>query len=92
MRIDAYNQISQIYGVQSNVKTFKTQSGSGLSDQLSISQTARDYQIAKKAVSEASDVRADRVAQLKAQVEAGTYSVDPGVFASSLLEKYSAAL
>ena len=45
---------------------------------------------AKTAVSEASDVREDKVAKLKAQIEAGTYSVNPDDFASKLLEKYNA--
>lgn len=52
MRIDAYNQIAQLYGVSRTTKTAKTQSASRMSDQVSISQAGRDYQIAKKAVSE----------------------------------------
>lgn len=57
MRIDAYNQIAQLYGVSRTTKTAKTQSASRMSDQVSISQAGKDYQIAKKAVSEASDIR-----------------------------------
>jgi negative regulator of flagellin synthesis FlgM len=85
MRIDPYNQISQIYNTQNITKTSKTQSGRNLSDQVSISQTGHDYQIAKAAVSEASDIREDKVAQLKAQIESGEYKVDEGDFASKLL-------
>lgn len=48
MRIDAYNQIAQLYGVSRTTKTAKTQSASRMSDQVSISYTGRDYQIAKK--------------------------------------------
>lgn len=48
MRIDAYNQIAQLYGVSRTTKTAKTQSASRMSDQVSISQAGRDYQIAKK--------------------------------------------
>lgn len=48
MRIDAYNQIAQLYGVSRTTKTAKTQSASRMSDQVSISQVGRDYQIAKK--------------------------------------------
>lgn len=48
MRIDAYNQIAQLYGVSRTTKTAKTQSTSRMSDQVSISQAGRDYQIAKK--------------------------------------------
>jgi negative regulator of flagellin synthesis FlgM len=92
MRIDAYNQIAQAYGVQSARSVQKTQSVSGPRDQVSISQAGQDYQVAKTAVAEASDVREDRVAELKSQIQAGTYSVDPGSFASKLLEKYNSSL
>ena len=51
MRIDAYNQIAQLYNVQKSVKTQKTQSRSSVSDQVSISQAGRDFQIARSAVS-----------------------------------------
>jgi len=91
MRIDAYNQIAQVYGTQKTSRTSKAQSAYGASqmDQVSISQVGRDIQIAKAAVSEASDVREDKVAQLKAMVDSGSYSVDEGDFASKLLAKYN---
>ncbi len=92
MRIDAYNQIAQLYGVQKNMKTQKSQSIGGVQDQVSISQAGRDFQVAKKAVSEASDIREDKVAQLKAMVESGEYNVDPADFASKLLDKYNNTL
>ena len=50
------------------------------------------YQVAKTAVSQASDIREDKVAQLKSMIDAGTYSVEPGDFASKLLEKYNNSL
>ena len=90
MRIDAYNQIAQIYGTQKISRTQKVQGSHSVRDEVSISQTGRDYQIAKSAVSESSDVREDKVAQLKAQVDSGTYHVEPGNFAARLIEKYQA--
>ncbi|MCH5333507.1 MAG: flagellar biosynthesis anti-sigma factor FlgM [Agathobacter sp.] len=92
MRIDAYNQIAQIYGVQKSARTARKQSAGGQSDQLSISQIGRDYQVAKAAVAEASDIREDKIARIKTMMDNGTYSVDPGAFASKLLEKYSAGI
>ena len=89
MRIDAYNQIAQLYGVSQTAKTQKTQSTAQASDRVSISQAGRDYQIAKKAVSEASDIREDKVAQLKNMVNSGQYQVNGDDFASKLLEKYN---
>ena len=93
MRIDAYNQIAQAYGVQKTYNTQKANKAASMgSDQLSISQAGYSYQAAKAAVSEASDVREDKVAQLKAKIQNGTYSVNPDDFASKLLEKYNAIL
>ncbi len=92
MRIDAYNQVAQLYNVQqkSYSATNKVKGASMGSDQLSISRAGYDYQVAKAAVNGAADVRADKVAQLKAQIDAGSYSVEPGDFASKLLEKANA--
>jgi negative regulator of flagellin synthesis FlgM len=93
MRIDAYNQIAQLYGVQNTYNNNNSRSGktaSMSSDQLSISSAGYSHQTAKNAVSEASDVREDKIARLKAQIQAGTYSVDPEAFANKLLENYSA--
>lgn len=89
MRIDAYNQIAQLYGTTKINKAYKAQSTTQASDQVSISQAGKDYQIAKKAVSEASDIREDKVAQLKNMVDSGQYKVSGEDFASKLLEKYN---
>ncbi len=90
MRIDAYNQIAQLYGVQKTQKVQKTQTMAKATDGLSISQMGRDIQIAKNAVSQASDIREDKVATLKNMIDSGKYQVDEGDFASKLLEKYNA--
>lgn len=91
MRIDAYSQIAQLYNAQqSKVKNSKVQDRyTAGTDQVSISKAGRDYQIAKNAVSEAADVNEDKVAKLKARIQAGTYSVDTASFANKLLEKYN---
>ena len=90
MRIDAYNQIAQLYGAQKTYNTQKANKTASMgNDQLSISQTGYSYQKAKVAVKEASDVREDKVARIKAQIQNGTYSVNPEDFANKLLEKYN---
>ena len=90
MRIDAYNQIAQVYKTTSAAKLQKTENARHGRDEVQISSFGRDYQIAKQAVAEASDIREDKVSQLKSMIDAGTYSVEPGDFASKLLEKYNA--
>ena len=92
MRIDAYNQITQIYGVKNTYTNQKVNHSSYTrgNDQLSISSAGYSYQAAKTAVSEASEVREDKVARLKAQIQAGTYSVSAEDFANKLLSNYNA--
>ena len=89
MRIETYNQVAQIYKTSQTAVAKNTSSISKGRDEVQISQTGRDYQIAKQAVAEASDIREDKVAQLKARIESGQYKVDSGDFASKLLEKYN---
>jgi len=54
-------------------------------DAVTLSDTARSIMAAKKAVSDAPDVREDRVSALKSAIAAGTYSVDSRRLASKLI-------
>ena len=92
MRIDAYNQIAQVYKTTGATKLQKTENAQHGRDEVQISSFGRDYQIAKQAVTEAADIREDRVAELKAKVNSGNYSVDTADFAKKLLEKYNTSL
>ena len=65
MRIDAYNQIAQVYKTTSAAKLQKTENARHGRDEVQISSFGRDYQIAKQAVTEAADIREDKVAELK---------------------------
>ena len=89
MRIDAYNQVAAIYKSSKPARATATKKPASFQDQLQISQAGRDFQIAKQAVANASDIREDKVAELKTKVESGNYQVDAGDFASKLLEKYN---
>ena len=81
MRVEAYNQVAQLYNREKTQKVQNTKQ---------ISSMGRDYQIAKQAVADASDIREDRVAQLKERLDSGNYNVDMNDFANKLLEKYNA--
>lgn len=87
MRIDAYNQVSQIYQTQKKQPVAKS-SKAGSLDKIEISQTGRDYQIAKQSVSAASDVREDKVSELKSRIESGSYNVSADELTSRLIERY----
>ncbi len=55
-------------------------------DQLSLSDEARAMAAARQAVSNAPDVREDKVAAIKQRIEDGTYSVSPRVLAQKIFE------
>ena len=88
MRIEAYNQVAQLYKTNKTSSTRPASASAMGRDEVQISSFGRDYQIAKKAVAEASDIREDKVAEMKSKYESNDYQVDTGDFASKLLEKY----
>ena len=92
MRIEAYNQVAQLYKTNKQTSTRAAGSAGMGRDEVEISSFGRDYQIAKKAVAEASDIREDKVAEMKTKLESNDYQVDTGDFASKLLEKYQMGL
>lgn len=89
MRIDAYNQIQQIYGTKKLTKTEKKAARASFKDQLMLSATAQDASAAKKALSATPDVRQNLVSSIKERIDNNTYEVDAEDFAGKLLEKYN---
>ena len=91
MRIDAYNQIQQIYGAQNVKKAEEKKSVTKRSfvDELKLSSAGIDAQLAKQAVTNSPDIRMEKVESLKQQIDAGTYEVSVDEFAGKLLEKYN---
>lgn len=90
MRIDAYNQIQQIYGAKKVTKVEeKKKTTASFKDQLMLSSTAQDASVVKQALSGTPDVREELVNSVKERIDNGTYEVDAEDFAGKLLEKYS---
>lgn len=87
MRIEAYNQVQQLYNTKKPGQVKKT-SGMSFADHVQISSIGKDIQIAKTAVAASPDVREDVTAPIKASIAAGTYEVNTGSFAEKLLAKY----
>lgn len=54
---------------------------------VELSARSRELHEALRAANAADDVRADVVKQIKAQVDNGTYSVDPAAIASGMLDR-----
>lgn len=91
MRIDAYNAINQVYQTNTNYKT-KAANASYGSDKVEISTFGKEFQVAKTAVSQAPDVREDKIAEIKAMIDAGTYYVSGMDFANKLVDNYASEL
>ena len=89
MRIDAMNQVSQIYQ-KSGTRKVAQANKPGSADRVEISQLGKDMQVAKAAVKAAPDVRASRVEELKAAVANGTYSVSNEDLADKLASLFGA--
>lgn len=91
MRIDAYNQISQIYGTGKSKKTGRTSNvgSTGTMDQVSFSSIGKDMQIAKAALAKTPDVRMEKVDAIKTAIQNGTYEVSNESFAEKLVSAYN---
>lgn len=87
MRVDAYNQISQIY-TRNNIYKAKKEQKTADRDQFHMSDDARIYQYAKNAVGEVPDIREAKAEELKQKIQNGTYQVSPESFANKMLEMW----
>ncbi len=85
MRIVRTEKIQGVYGNQS-LKRAEVKTGVSYGkDSVIFSNFAREMQLASKAVREAPEVRAEKVEQLKAQLEAGKYNVSASQIADKIL-------
>ena len=87
MRIDALNQVSRMYQ-PTRTKTVAKSSAAGSGDNVEISRAAQDYQLAKKAVGEAPDIREEKVKDIKEQLASGSYNVSAVEIADKMVSKY----
>ena len=87
MRIDAFNKISELYKA-SNVKSTAKANSMSFSDTLEISQTGKDYQVAKQIVAHTPDIRETKVNDIMERMKAGTYNVTIEDVADKLVDEY----
>ncbi|MBR1622524.1 MAG: flagellar biosynthesis anti-sigma factor FlgM [Pseudobutyrivibrio sp.] len=88
MRIEAYNQVAQLYQTSNTKNVSQAAKTNQMGrDEVQISSTGREYNVAKAAVSESADIREDLVADIKARIKNGTYDVSPDAFAEKLLSQ-----
>ena len=86
MRILGYNNIEKAYKTTpiAKIKPEKKVNKDYI-DILEISPNARDYQIAKQAIANASDIREDKVNEIKEKMKNGTYYVSNEDFVNKIL-------
>ncbi len=93
MRIEAYNQVAQLYQASNTKNTAQAGKTNPMGrDEVQISSTGKDYQIAKQALSEAADIREDLVAEMKEKINSGTYTVSSEDFAEKVLSQWGTVL
>ena len=74
MRIDAFNRINEVYKAQGVKSTGKVKR-SASQDTFEISQTGKDYNVARQIVAATPDIREAKVNEIKKRMEAGNYNV-----------------
>ena len=87
MRIDAFNKVSQMYKANGTSKVNQANKP-GKADSVQISKQGKEFQVAKQAVLQSSDIRTDKVEAIKSQMVAGTYQVSNKDVADKLVERY----
>ena len=87
MRIQAYNQVQQLYSTKKSTGASPV-AKAAKRDAVEFSSIGKDFQLAKKAVSQTSDIRENVTAPIKSQIKNGTYEVSAESFADKLIEKY----
>lgn len=86
MRVEALNQVSQIYQTTNSKKTTKAEEIQG-KERYEVSSFAKEYQIAKNAVKEAPDIREDKIKKLQEAISTGTYNVSAQEIADKMVGK-----
>lgn len=87
MRIDAMNQVSQLYR-PNRTKKANTENKASFADRLELSQMGKDMQVAKASVSAAPDVREDRIQEIMNAMSAGTWKVSNEQIADKMLDSF----
>lgn len=88
MRIEAYNQVQQMYKLNRVNKAQET-TKTGITDRVQISSFGKDLQIAKAALNATPDIREEITASVKSRIEDGTYEVSNESFAEKLMMKFA---
>ncbi|SHK01640.1 flagellar biosynthesis anti-sigma factor FlgM [Tepidibacter formicigenes] len=87
MKINNINNIQKIMKAYKANKTEKVNKFSLKEDKIEISQKGKDFQFALEAFKNTSDIRENKVNEIKNQLDKGIYKVDNGKIAKAMLDK-----
>ncbi len=92
------NEVRNIYGAYEvsaalnrpsiPVRYGKQETAEGKKDMVAISSPAKDFQSVMQALSAVPDVRTEKVASIKAKIEAGTYNISTELVSEKMLAKF----
>lgn len=88
MRVEGYQKVAQVYTGKNEIKATESTQKKG-HDQLEISQSGRDYQIARQAIADIEDVRTDKIEGIKDRIQNDSYHVSGDDFAAKVIAKYN---
>lgn len=88
MRInnDGINKMLNVYKNQEKLSETGKLGKTRKADQLNISNTARDFQVAMTAVKDNPEIREDKVNRIKQEIQAGTYEIDAKKIAGKMMQ------
>jgi len=85
MRVNNIDNVMKVY--KKEMSTVNQKAKTEKKDKIEISEKARDYQFAINKAKELPDIREEKVASIKAAIEAGTYEVSAEKIADKILSK-----
>ena len=88
MKIGAYMQVNQIYQSNKPKKTGKSGRTAESSDKIELSDFGRELSVARKAVADAPEIRENRVEELKASIQSGSYDLSMDRLVNKFVENY----
>lgn len=87
MRINGMQGVNQVYKNNKAKKAYGSSNVPKGKDTLAISDFAKELSVARTAIDQTSDVRQDKVNDIKKQMEAGNYNITAAQVADKIIGK-----
>jgi len=87
MRINSVRNPYEVYQTQRNNNVSRLSRAEEKKDIVALSEQAKDYQVASRALKALPDVRQDKISEIQSKIESGNYNVSSMDLAAKLLGK-----